>query len=159
MRIADDCPESWDRTVRIIARIEAGPDGVDTRFIVTNLTSSKPKRIYEDVYCRRGCAENHIKSFKTHLAADRTSCSRATANQFRLFLHIGAYWIMWGLQQIMPKKSEFRTAQYDTLRLRFVKIAARIIELKTKIKVHLPTLCPGQDILHGILPRVCKLAT
>ncbi len=36
-------------------------------------------------------AENHIKSFKTHLAADRTSCTKATANQLRLFLHAGAY--------------------------------------------------------------------
>ena len=25
-------------------------------------------RLYEDVYCRRGQAENHIKSWKTHLA-------------------------------------------------------------------------------------------
>ena len=41
-------------------------------------------------------AENHIKSWKTHLAADRTSCTKATANQFRLFLHAGAYWLMWG---------------------------------------------------------------
>jgi hypothetical protein len=41
--------------------------------------------LYEDIYCRRGCMENHIKSWKTHLAADRTSCSKAAANQFRLF--------------------------------------------------------------------------
>ena len=39
--------------------------------------------LYEDVYCRRGQAENHIKSWKTHLAADRTSCTKATANQLR----------------------------------------------------------------------------
>jgi hypothetical protein len=36
--------------------------------------------------------ENHIKSYKRHLAADRTSCSRATTNHFRLFLHVAAYW-------------------------------------------------------------------
>jgi hypothetical protein len=53
-------------------------------------------RAMVDLYCRRGAAENHIKSWKTHLAADRTSCTKATASQFRLFLHAGAYWLMWG---------------------------------------------------------------
>ena len=69
-----DGAASWDRVERIIARIEAGPDGVDTRFIATNLDAGTPRTIYEKVYCQRGQAENHIKSFKTHLAADRTSC-------------------------------------------------------------------------------------
>jgi hypothetical protein len=78
---------SWGRTERIIARVEVGPQGADTRFIVTNLESGRAKALYEEVYCRRAMAENPIKSWKTHLAADRTSCTRATANQFRLFLH------------------------------------------------------------------------
>jgi hypothetical protein len=80
---------------RIIARIEAGPEGVDTRFIATNLDAGWPRTIYETVYCQRGQAENHIKSFKTHLAADRTSCHTSSTNQLRLFLHAGAYWMMW----------------------------------------------------------------
>jgi len=87
-----DSAASWSRTERIIARVEAGEEGTDTRFIVTNLAGGRPKKLYQDVYCRRGCAENHIKTWKRHLAADRTSCTRATANQFRLFLHAGAYW-------------------------------------------------------------------
>jgi hypothetical protein len=90
------------------------------------------------VYCRRGQAENHIKSWKTHLAADRTSCTKASANQLRLFLHAGAYWIMWGLRVSMPKHSMWRGAQFDTLRLRLIKIAARVVEMKTMIRVHLP---------------------
>src|SRR4249919_531830 len=76
----------WSRGERIIARVEVGDRGADTRFIVTNLAGGKAGALYENVYCRRGAAENHIKSWKTHLAADRTSCTRATANQFRLFL-------------------------------------------------------------------------
>jgi hypothetical protein len=77
--------------------------------------------------------ENHIKSWKTHLAADRTSCSKATANQFRLFLHAGAYWLLWALRAFMPKRSAWRVAQFDTLRLRLVKIAARVVEMKTQV--------------------------
>jgi hypothetical protein len=80
------------------------------------LKGRNPRVLYEDVYCRRGQAENHIKSWKTHLAADRTSCTNATANQLRLFLHAGAYWLMWGLRMSMPKRSMWRVTQFDTLR-------------------------------------------
>ena len=76
------------------------------------------------------------------MAADRTSCTKATANQFRLFLHAGAYWLMWSLCALMPKRSPWRVAQVDTLRLRLIKIAARVVELKTMIRLHLPTAYP-----------------
>ena len=146
-----DGAQSWSRVERIVARVEAGADGPDTRFVVTNLTTRNARRLYEDVYCRRGQAENHIKSWKTHLAADRTSRMKASANQLRLFLHAGAYWLMWGLRQSMPRRSMWRVAQFDTLRLRLIKIAARVVEMKTMIRVHLPTSCCGQDILRFAL--------
>lgn len=154
-----DGAESWSRVERIIARVEAGEEGTDTRFIVTNLTGGRPKTLYEDVYCRRGVAENHIKSWKSHLAADRTSCCKATANQFRLFLHGGAYWLMWALRMAAPKRSTWRVAQFDTLRLRLIKIAARVVEMKTQIRLHLPTAYPCQPILRTILGRLPLLVT
>ena len=154
-----DGAQSWSRVERIIARVEAGAEGPDTRFVVTNLSKRNARRLYEDLYCRRGQAENHIKSWKTHLAADRTSCSKATANQFRLFLHAGAYWLMWGLRVSMPKRSMWRVAQFDTLRLRLIKIAARVVEMKTMIRVHLPNSCPAQDILRFALGRIPRLVT
>ena len=85
-----DAAGSWSRAERIIAPVEVGPQGADTRYIVTNLEGGRPKKLYERLYCARGQAENHIKAFKNHLAADRTSCHQAEANQFRLFLHAGA---------------------------------------------------------------------
>jgi hypothetical protein len=134
-----DGAQSWSRVERIVARVEVGAQGPDARFVVTNLKTRNARVLYEDLYCRRGRAENHIKSFKTHLAADRTSCTKATANQFRLFLHAGAYCLMWGFRVSMPKRSMWRVAQFDTLRLRLIKIAARVVEMKTMIRVHLPT--------------------
>jgi hypothetical protein len=154
-----DGAQSWRRVERIIARVEVGAEGPDARFVVTNLSKCNHRALYEGVYCRRGQAENHIKSFKTHLAADRTSCTKATANQLRLFLHAGAYWLMWGLRDAMPKRSMWRSAQFDTLRLRLIKIAARVVEMKTMIRVHLPTSCPAQDILRFALERIPRLAT
>jgi Transposase DDE domain group 1 len=154
-----DGAASWSRVERIIARVEVGAEGPDTRFIVTNLKTRNARVLYEDVYCRRGQAENHIKSWKTHLAADRTSCTKAPANQFRLFLHAGAYWLMWGLRASMPRRSMWRVAQFDTLRLRLIKVAARVVEIKTMIRVHLPTSCPAQNILRLALEHIPRLVT
>jgi len=154
-----DGAQSWSRVERIVARVEAGAEGLDTRFVVTNLRKPNARALYEDLYCRRGQAENHIKSRKTHLAADRTSCSKATANQLRLFLHAGAYWLMWGLRVSTPKRSMWRLAQFDTLRLRLIKIAARVVQMKTMIRVHLPTSCPAQEILRVVHERIPRLVT
>ena len=154
-----DAAGSWSRTKRLIARVEAGPEGTDTRFIVTNLEGGRPKKLYQGLYCARGQAENHIKAWKNHLAADRTSCHEATANQFRLFLHAGAYWLLWSLRRLMPKRSAWRVIQFDTLRLRLIKIAARVVELKTQIKIHLPSSAPDQAIVHLALDRLPRLVT
>jgi DDE family transposase len=154
-----DAAKTWSRVRRIIARVEAGGDGTDSRFIVTNLGQGSGRSLYQDLYCRRGRAENHIKAWKTHLAADRTSCPKATANQFRLFLHAGAYWLLWSLRALMPKRSSWRVAQFDTLRLRLIKVAARIVETKTRIKIHLPTSAPDQAIWHLVLRRLPRLVT
>jgi hypothetical protein len=150
---------SWSRVERIIARVEAGPEGTDTRFIVTNLQGGRPKKLYQGLYCARGQAENHIKAWKNHLAADRTSCHDATANQFRLFLHAGAYWLLWSLRRLMPRRSAWRVMQFDTLRLRLLKIAARVVELKTQIKIHLPSSAPDQAIFATLLDRLPRLVT
>ncbi len=154
-----DAAKTWSRVRRVVARVEAGSDGTDTRFVVTNLGHGSGRSLYQDLYCRRGRAENHIKAWKTHLAADRTSCPKATANQFRLFLHAGAYWLLWSLRALMPKRSSRRVAQFDTLRLRLIKTAARIVEMKTRIKVHLPSSTPDQAIWHLALGRLPRLVT
>ena len=52
----------------------------------------------------------------------------------------------------------WRVAQFDTLRLRLIKVAARIVEMKT-IRVHLPASCPAQDILRLVLGRIPRLVT
>ena len=148
---------SWDWVERIIARVEAGPDGTDTRFVVTSLSSSSARTLYERRYCARGQAENHIKSWKRHLAADRTSCTKATANQFRLFLYGAAYWLMWSLRRLMPRRSSWRILQFDTLRLRLIKLAVRVVELKTQVKLHLPSCTPCQSILAFVLGRMPRL--
>jgi Transposase DDE domain group 1 len=64
---------------------------------------------------------------------------------------------MWGLGVSMPKHSMCRVAQFDTLRLRLIKVTARVVEMKTMIRVHLPTSCPAQHISRYALGRIPRL--
>lgn len=99
--------KTWGVERRVIARVEASDRGGDSRFVVTNLAGT-PRWLYEAVYCARGRAENPVKAHKVHLASDRTSCSKAAANQFRLVLHTAAYWLLHTLRSLVPKRSFWR---------------------------------------------------
>jgi hypothetical protein len=148
--------KSWKVERRIIARVEAGPQGADSRFVVTNL-SGLPKALYEKVYCARGQAENLIKAHKLHLASDRTSCTKATANQFRLLIHTAAYWLMLNLRGLAPRTSFWRDAQFDTIRLCLIKVAGRVTEMVTRIKIALPTAYPYQAGFAKLAGSIAKL--
>ena len=81
------------------------------------------------------------------MKSDRTSCSRFAANQFRLFLHSAAYVLYETLRRDLLRRSVYAKATIETLRLKLVKLGARVWELKTRIKVALPRSCPVAPVL------------
>jgi hypothetical protein len=145
--------KSWSKERKVIARVEATKLGSDTRFIITNM-AGRGKHLYEKVYCARGRMENLIKEHKLYTKSDRTSCHRWEANQFRLFLHTGAYWLLLLLRGAAPKRSQFRTATFETIRRTFLKIAVRVEQLKSRIRIALPTACPQQKMLVLLMERI-----
>jgi hypothetical protein len=147
---------TWQVERQVVARVEASAQGTDSRFIVTNLEGA-PRWLYEEIYCARGQAENFIKAHKLHLASDRTSCSRATANQFRLLIHTAAYWLLHTLRGLAPKTSFWRNAQFDTIRLALIKVAGRVTEMVTRIRVALPSSYPYRESLALLTARAIKL--
>lgn len=155
----DYAARSWRAPRRVIARVQARRNiGVETRFIVTNIPGGRAKHIYEKRYCGRGRMENMIKEHKTYLASDRTSCHRWEANQFRLLLHTAAYWMMLELRNAAPRRSRWRTATFETIRTTFLKIAARIETLKTRIRVSLPTATPNIPFIAHMLTNFAARA-
>ena len=138
---------SWEHARRVIYKAEAMEKGTNTRFVVTT-RSEEPKDLYE-FYAKRGEAENWIKDFKVHLKADRLSCHRFIPNQFRLLLHAAAYWLMDALRRKLICGGARRT-QLDTLRLYLIKIGGRVRELLTKVRLHLASGHPGQDLWHTL---------
>jgi len=134
--------KSWNRERRAVARIEATTLGLDIRFVVTNFAHSSAEWIYDSLYCARGQAENLIKLHKTQSAPDRTSCRSAIANQVRLVLHIAAYWLMLTVRDAIPKMRDLAKAEFSTLRLRLMKVAARVIETASRVRLAFASLAP-----------------
>lgn len=143
--------KSWGCERRVIARIEATPLGLDTRFVVTSLTDPDPETLYAKLYCARGNAENLIKLHKTQLKSDRTSCRCPLANQMRLILHTAAYWLMLAIRDQIPKAHKLATAEFNTIRLRLLKIGARIKETAHRVRIAFAAACPEAALFRQVM--------
>lgn len=144
---------SWQRSRRVIAKVERLSKGLNTRFVVTNILFESAAQIYDGIYTGRGDAENRIKELKLHLKADRLSCTRFKANQFRLLLHTFAFVLLWHLRQNLAG-TELATATVDTLRLKLLKIGARITQSVRRILFAMPKAYPYQDLFAAALRSI-----
>jgi hypothetical protein len=142
---------TWSKPRRVICRAEASEHEVDMRFIVTSFNDVGAKYLYETVYCGRGKMELMIKDHKVALKSDRTSCHKATANQFRLFLHSAAYVLMHSMRSKALAGTGLENSQFDTIRLRLLKVGARIEVMKRKIRFHLPEIFMFKDVYRKIV--------
>lgn len=146
---------SWEHARRVVYKAEVLQKGTNTRFVVTS-RSDQPTHLY-DWYIRRGEAEGWIKDFKRALKADRLSCHRFFANQFRLILHAAAYWLLDAVRRKLVEAG-VRRMQLDTLRLLLIKIGGRVRQLLTKVCLHLASGHPGQRLWHVLSPPKLELA-
>jgi hypothetical protein len=142
--------KSWKRQRRVVARIEATPMGLDIRYVVTSLETQSPHEVYATLYCARGQAENLIKLHKAQLKSDRTSCRSPLANQMRLVLHTAAYWLMLTVRDAVPKTHALAKAEFATLRLRLLKIGARIRETAYRVRIAFAAGCPDAALVRHI---------
>jgi hypothetical protein len=142
---------TWSRSRRVVIKVEVSAQGVNTRFVVTDMESARPKVLYQHIYCARGQAENESKDHTLYLKSDRTSCHRFEANQFRLFLHSAAYVLLDTLRREVLKTTPWASATMETIRLRLLKLGARVQECTDRIKLSLPSSCPVAPVLRRSL--------
>jgi len=145
--------KTWDRKRRIILKAEHLAKGANARFVVTNLDRSSAA-IYDGLYTQRGDMENRIKEQQLYLFADRTSCSRFVANQFRLLLASAAYVLIEHLRREGLKGTELAKAQVSTIRLKLFKIAARVVVTVRRVVLHLSSGYPYQTLLTRLVQQL-----
>jgi hypothetical protein len=132
---------SWDRPRRVVYKAEALAAGPNTRFVVTTRDDA-PTALY-DFYVDRGEPELWIKDLKRACFADRLSDCRFWPNQFRLLLHAAAYWLLDTLRRWLAARG-LPHLQLDTLRLRLLKIGARVRQWTAHVRLYLASSHPGQ---------------
>jgi hypothetical protein len=154
--------KSWDTQRRIILKAEYLPgDGrfepkENHRYVVTNLDGDG-QWLYEQLYCKRGDAENRIKEQQLGLFADRTSCHEFVPNQFRVLLSAAAYVLLQYLRQTALAGTELAEAQVATLRQKLLKIGGLIKRSARRIVLHLASGCPMQTQFRLIARRLISL--
>lgn len=145
--------KSWRRARRVIGKAEVMAAGDNPRFIVTNLPARGFKadpdrarfsapRLYEEFYCARGEMENVLKQQTLDLKADRLSTHHLASNQLRLWLATLAYLLLermraWGLAG-----TELARATVGTVRLKLLKVAARVTVSVRRVYVQLSSAYP-----------------
>ncbi len=144
---------TWDRRRRVIVKAEHTAQGANPRFIVSN-EPGDPQWLYEEVYCQRGEMENRIKEQQLRLFADRTSCHRFQANQFRLFLSSAAYVLVQALRRTALSGTEFARAQVGTIRLKLFKVAARVVVSARRVVFHLASSYPYQAAFRAVYAQL-----
>ena len=142
--------KTWPRLRRVIFKAEVLAKGPNTRFVVTT-RDDDPLALY-DFYVDRGDAENRIKDFKNALAGDRLSDHRFWANAFRLLLHAAAFWLLDTLRNWLVD-TEAATYQFDTLRLRLLKIGGRVREFADRVRLSLASSHPAEPLWRALAQR------
>jgi len=145
--------QTWDRKRRVILKAEHLPKGANARFVVTNLDDA-PGVIYDGIYTQRGEMENRIKEQQLYLFADRTSCSKFVANQLRLLLASAAYVLLEHLRREGLKNTELAQARVDTIRLKLLKVAARVVVSVRRVMLHLCSSYPYRPLLTRLVRRL-----
>jgi len=146
--------KTWDRQRRVIVKAEYLDKGENRRFVVTNLLEPSPTEIYDGLYIARGDMENRIKEQQLGLFADRTSCHKFIANQFRVLLASAAYVLIEHIRRTVLKGTELAKAQVTTIRLKLFKVAARVVTSVRRIVFHLSSSYPYQPLFRQVVERL-----
>ena len=65
-------------------------------------------------------------------------------------LHTAAYWLMLTVRDAIPKVRDLAKAEFATLRLRLLKIAARVVETATRVRLAFAAACPEADLFRSL---------
>ncbi|GBR61068.1 hypothetical protein AA18889_2585 [Acetobacter senegalensis DSM 18889] len=74
----------------------------------------------------------------------------ASNGRLRLVLHTAAYWLMLTLRDAIPAPQPLASAEFTTLRNRLLKIAGRIMETATRVRIAFAAACPEAALFRSL---------
>ena len=150
--------ESWSCARRVVAKAEHLEKGENPRFVVTSLSAEQwpAQALYEQHYCARGDMENRIKE-QLMLFSDRTSTHYLRSNQLRLYFSSIAYVLLQMLRRLGLAGTELAQAQCSTIRLKLLKIGARIRITVRKVWISLAGGYPNVALFQQVHEKLCAV--
>src|SRR5690606_26912961 len=97
------------------------------------------------------------KELKNDLSADRLSCSKYKANAFRLQLYATAYNMLVLFRRHVLVGTQLARASVSTIRLRLLKIGARVKRTARRLWFHVATGWPGRPVFEQALACIGAL--
>ncbi|MDO5343263.1 MAG: IS1380 family transposase [Bacteroidia bacterium] len=149
--------DSWTKERRIMCKIEK-PYGqmVHTNtFIVTNFEELNVQQVIQ-YYCGRGRMENFIKEGKHGFDFSAVSSSSMIVNANRFELH-GLAYNLFNLFRRLVLPTSLAKQQIDTLRLKLLKIAGRIVKSSRSVFFKLNGSCPYQNEFRQTIMNIRNL--
>lgn len=137
--------DSWNIERRIVTRLEYGSQGINPRFVVTNL-DSPADALYDGLYCQRGEAENRIKETQLDLFGTRASSQKFYANWLRCLFSALAYTLMQRLKEMALAGTELARASSATIRVKLLKIGAAVIRNTRRIRILFASHHPLREV-------------
>lgn len=150
---------SWNHQQRVVVKIEVNGLGTNVRYVVTDFKGQRSNFIYSECYCDRGRMEQIIAELKNGLKADRISCNKFSANQFRLYLHYAAYVILHSFQADMPVGTKLECSTITTMREKLLLNAVFIDEKMTCIRLRFSQKVPMLPEMMSVLTRLQHLTS
>ena len=68
----------------------------------------------------------------------------------RLILHTAAYWLMLTLREVIPKAHALATAEFNTIRLRLLKLGAQVVEMTSRVRLAFAAACLDATLIRDI---------
>ena len=88
------------------------------------------------------------------LLADRTSCHKFLANQFRVLLSAAAYVLFEAVRRLGLSGTPLERAQVSTIRLRLLEVAALVVVSVRRVYLKLASGFPLQELFGTVLERL-----
>ena len=146
----------WPYERRVVCKVEKPENQMVYMytFIVTNMDSS-PEYLIK-FYCKRGLMENFIKESKSGFDFSAVSSHNRIVNANRVQVHALACNIFNWFRRLVLS-AEMQKQRIDTVRLKLLKIATKVVHSARHITFKLCSSCPYKEEFYDTLSAIGKL--
>jgi hypothetical protein len=146
----------WDYPRRVIVKVEKPYNQLTNQysFIVTNM-DLKPEELIK-YYRNRGTMENFIKESKSGFDFASTPSKDKVVNANHLLLHVLAYNLFNYFKRLVLPRS-MKKMLIDTIRLKLLKIASKIVKAARYMHFKLCSSCPYKDEFYETLENIRQM--